>query len=289
MPHEQEPLGYYRRGRTTIYASRTDPRFGYCAYVPESYDPDRAEPYRVLALIHSTDRDAQYIRDEFSDLAERQDCLIFAPLFPAGIGDPEDVDNYKFLEYRGIRFDLLFLDMLEEFASVYHANRSQLLMTGFSGGGHFTHRFLYTHPHRLAGVSIAAPGIVTLPDPAIRWPGGISDLEEVLGITPDLDAIRRVPVHLVVGDADTETWEIATPPDDPCFVPGVNDESTTRIAKLEVLLERLLSERLSAELDRVPGAAHDGRSLAEPTKRFFERLLRADPPAATGSADEADR
>lgn len=84
MPHEQEPLGYYRRGRTTIYASRTDPRFGYCAYVPESYDPDRAEPYRVLALIHSTDRDAQYIRDEFSDLAERQDCLIFAPLFPAG-------------------------------------------------------------------------------------------------------------------------------------------------------------------------------------------------------------
>jgi len=35
-------------------------------------------------------------------------------LFPAGIIDPDDLHNFKFLEYRGIRFDLVLLAMIDE-------------------------------------------------------------------------------------------------------------------------------------------------------------------------------
>ncbi|HRN29429.1 MAG TPA: hypothetical protein PK890_06995 [Terrimesophilobacter sp.] len=268
----QSQLSYYRRGSTPIFASAVDQRFSYCAYLPSRYaEADRKLPLAVL--VHSTDRDAQYVRDEFVSWAEEHQCVLFAPIFPAGIIDPEDVDNYKWLEYRGLRFDLLLLRMLDEVAALYPIDTARFLLTGFSGGAHFTHRFLYAHPHRVMGASIAAPGVVTLLDPALAWPAGVGGLSEALGVPLDLPAIREVPVQLIIGDRDHETWEIGIPLGTPWRIPGVNDLATNRIVRIEALRRSLELQGVSVELDTVPGVDHDGRKLAPPTKRFFTTVL----------------
>ncbi|MEJ7757326.1 MAG: hypothetical protein WKF83_14410 [Nocardioidaceae bacterium] len=74
-----------------------------------------------------------------------------APLFPAGIIEPDDIDNYKWLEYHGIRFDKILLAMVDEVAQKYHLDARRFLLHGFSGGGHFAHRFFYLHATRLQG------------------------------------------------------------------------------------------------------------------------------------------
>lgn len=39
---------------------------------------------------------------------------MLAPLLPAGIAEPGEVNNYKWLEYRGIRFDRLPQALVDE-------------------------------------------------------------------------------------------------------------------------------------------------------------------------------
>ena len=110
---------------------------------------------------------------------------------------------------------------------------------------------------------------VTLPDLLHIWPAGVRGQEERFGIDFDPDAVRGVPIHLVVGGADTETWEIAKSPDDPVYVGGVNDESTTRIEKLKRLRDALDALGASTRLDVVEGAAHHGPAMAPAVIRWL--------------------
>ncbi|GAA1852177.1 hypothetical protein ACFQZV_05965 [Microbacterium koreense] len=278
-------LSYYRQRQSPIFASTVDPRFSYCTYVPSGYVHGDGPPLPLAVLVHSTDRDAQYVRDEFVTWAEEHNVILYAPIFPAGIIDPEDVDNYKWLEYRGLRFDLLLLQMLEELRGIYNVDTERFLLTGFSGGAHFTHRFLFAHPARVMGASIAAPGVVTLLDPTRPWPVGVGGLEDALGVDLDLDEIRKTPVQLVIGDRDVETWEIGIPPGAPWYLPGVNDLETGRIERSDALRRSLEESGVSVRLDIVPGVAHEGRPLAPPTKRFFSDVLSGYTARAAGKVD----
>src|SRR5690606_16426524 len=96
-------------------------------------------------------------------------------------------------------------------------------------------RFLYLHPERLLGASVGAPGIVTLLDRHHDWWVGVRDFEERFGKPLDLEAIRRVPVQLVVGGADTETWEITIPPANPWWMEGADLAGATRIERIRAL------------------------------------------------------
>lgn len=94
-------------GRTPSFTCQADQRFSYCLHLPHAIDTSRSHP--LVVSIHGTERAPESYRDGFASLADKHQCVILAPLFPAGIGDPDDVDNYKTLDYRGIRFDLLLL------------------------------------------------------------------------------------------------------------------------------------------------------------------------------------
>ncbi|BDD56679.1 hypothetical protein MAP00_002108 [Monascus purpureus] len=80
----------------------------------------------------------------------------------------------------------------------------QILMIGFSGGGQFTHHFLYLYPERLVAASIGAPGRVTLLDAEQPWPVGIADVQSRFCRTIDIQRIRHVATQLIVGAADDE-------------------------------------------------------------------------------------
>jgi len=75
---------------------------------------------------------------------------------------------------------------------------------GFSGGGQFTQRFLLLYPERLAAVSIGAPGSVTHIHNDQRWPKGVQDVNEMFGRSVNVDLIKAVNIHMVVGDRDVE-------------------------------------------------------------------------------------
>jgi pimeloyl-ACP methyl ester carboxylesterase len=269
-------LGYYDRGATPYFASRMDQRFSYCLYVPRDYDEDGGERLDLIVVIHGTARWAEPYRDAFADFAEEKRAIILAPLFPAGMTAPGELSSYKLLRQGGIAYDLVLLDMVAEIGERYRLRSDRFLLHGFSGGGHFTHRFLYLHPEKLLGVSIGAPGIVTLLDFERDFWVGVRDFEELFGKPIDLAAIRKVAVHMVIGAEDTETWEIRLTPKDSWWMDGAEQlAEANRLERMAALRKSLERHGIRVEQDMVAGVGHDGRAIVEPVKQWFAKMLSA--------------
>lgn len=276
-------LSAYELGRTTVVACQADPRFSYCLYVPAALSTagawDRAS---VLVAVHGTERGNQALRDAFAPLAERLGAIVLAPLFPSGIGDPSDRDNYKYIEYQGIRFDLVLLSMLAEVGARYGVPVERVSMFGFSGGAHFVHRFLYLHPECVHAISVCAPGSPTLLDASRDWWVGVRDLEARFGRALDAAALKRVAIHLAVGADDTDTHEITHAPGSRHWMLGANDAGVTRVDRLKTLAASLAAGGVAAELEILPGVRHESAPLVAAATAFFERAcapFAPEPPA----------
>lgn len=267
-PHPRE---YYSGGATTVFASRHDQRFSFCAYVPSAHDPDGV-PVPLAVLQHGTGRRGPQYRDHFAEWAERNGCLVLCPLFPAGIGNPEDLHNFKFIEYGDIRYDEILLEIVAEAGDRWHTDTSAFLLHGFSGGGQFAHRFAYLHPERLRGVSIGAPGRITYLDADRPWWVGLGGFEAKFGRPPQLARLREVPVQMVVGAEDTETWEINNV-GDTNWMDGADAHGTTRLERLRALGADFERHGIAVRFDVVPGVGHQPMHVLEPVKEFFTSIL----------------
>lgn len=276
QPGHGDKLSYYDFGRTSVHACAADPRFSYCAYVPESYDEHGTQVYRLLVAVHGTLRDNAACRDAFIDLAEQQQLIVLAPLFPGGITAPRELSSYKRLRGPlggGPAYDLVLLSMIEEISALYRIDARRFSLFGFSGGGHFTHRFFYAHPERLEAVSIAAPGIVTLLDDHADWLAGVRNFAALFGKPLDFDAMRRVAVQMVVGGDDRATWEIAIKPTHAWWQPEIESHGATRIDRMETLKASFLAHGIGVTHDVVPGVAHQQTPLLPAVKSFLSAWL----------------
>jgi pimeloyl-ACP methyl ester carboxylesterase len=159
--------------------------------------------------------------------------------------------------------------MIDELSTIYRLRADRFLLHGFSGGGHFAHRFFYLHPRRLRGVSIGAPGVVTLLDEEQDWWVGVRDLEVRFGIPLDIPAMREVAVQMVIGGDDTETWEITIAPGHPRWMPGADCAGRTRLERMMALRESFERHVIAVRHDVVPGVGHEGYRLLEPVQDFF--------------------
>ncbi|MEZ4520294.1 MAG: hypothetical protein R3A46_01445 [Thermomicrobiales bacterium] len=272
-PGHGKKISHYGFGRTIFFASQYDQRCSYCLYVPHDYDEDGDQRYPLVVIVHGTGRTASQYRDAFAAFAEREQCIVLAPLFPAGIIEPGEISSYKYIKFHDMRFDLILLAMIDEIGETYRIDAERFLLQGFSGGGHFTHRFFYLHPQRLMAASIGAPGMVTLLDVSKPWWVGVGNLKEELGIDLDIDAMRRVPVQMIVGGDDVETWEITIPEDGRWWMPGVNDSGRTRIDRLTSLRESFERHDIDVRFEIVPGVAHVGLSVVPLVEKFFSEVL----------------
>lgn len=270
---QESRLSCYQLGRTSIFASQIDQRFSYCCYIPARYAEKGTERYPLVVLVHGSNRDAETLRNQFADFAEAHQVVVLAPLFPCGIEEPADTHNYKRIEYRGIRFDRILLGMIDEVDRLYRLDSGRFLLHGFSGGGQFVHRFFYLHPERLLAISIAAPGVVTLPTPDRSWWVGTGGIEAQLGRAMNLVAMRQVAVQMVVGAEDLETSEVAVTPDSSHWMDGINESGETRVARLKTLERTFLSLDIPVRFDLVAGAGHEGCRLQPPVKDFFGAIL----------------
>lgn len=191
-----------------LKALASDPRVSYALYIPadryDSISNDTKLP--LLVFVHGTERKCTALYDEqLVSFADETPCAILAPLFPAGLDGANDLDSYKIIKSQSLRSDLAVLSILDEVAHRWPGiQTSKVFMMGFSGGGQFVHRFLYLYPERLAGVSIGAPGRVTLLDETQKWPIGIADVEAMFNRSVNTNNVRQVPIQLVVGGADNQ-------------------------------------------------------------------------------------
>jgi hypothetical protein len=267
----RNPTEAYFTGATPIFASQADQRVSYCLYLPARTETD-PERFPLIVVQHGTARTAARYRDAFRDFCDERRCAVLAPLFPAGIGDPGDLHNFKFHSYAGIRFELLLLGIVDEVGGRFPIAVEKFLMYGFSGGGQFAHRFLYLHPERLAAISIGAPGRITQLDDTLPWWLGTKGMAEIFGRTPDIAAIRDVAVQMIVGENDVETWEINNPGDSN-WMDGVELTGDTRIERLRTLERTFRANGVPVQFDVVPGAAHSGFAVRPVVEEFLARSL----------------
>jgi pimeloyl-ACP methyl ester carboxylesterase len=263
---------FYDYGHTAIFASSVDPRFHYLLYVPHYVADGRR--VKLIVAIHGTGRtSAIEFRDHFAEFAQYHNCAVFCPIFPVNVAGDGGRSGYKYILGDDIRYDELLLSMVEEVAEKYNQNWNRFAMFGFSGGGQFTHRFAILHPDRLWAASIGAPGCVTLLDPERDWWVGTRNVAGLFGMELNLDALKELPVQMVVGSLDLETWEIVRSPGTRYWVEGANDAGATRIDRLTSLSRSFKAAGVNVTFDKVPGVAHDRLKVLNHVKHFFEIIL----------------
>ncbi|WP_407118012.1 alpha/beta hydrolase [Bradyrhizobium sp. LMG 9283] len=264
----------YDLGHTAIFAAKADPRFHYCLYVPPKVG-DGAK-VDLLVAVHGTGRTSFLdFRDGFAEFGRWNDCAVLCPVFPVGVLGNGNRSGYKYMAEGDIRYDEIVLKIVDEIAAKYHQDWSRFAMFGFSGGGHFTHRFAILHPGKLWAASIGAPGSVTVLDSTKDWWVGIRDIKRRFGIDFDAAALARVPVQMIVGEADLETWEITHKPGGTYWMEGANDAGRTRPERLQALKASFESAGVNVRLDLVPGVSHDRLKVLDRVKTFLSDALRA--------------
>ncbi|WP_441247407.1 alpha/beta hydrolase [Kitasatospora sp. McL0602] len=247
-------------GRTPFFACQADPRFAYCLYVPKGIASADRRP--LLVVVHGDRRTAEKYRDALAGFGETHGCVVLAPLFPVGVPAPDSTFGYRRLRQGDVRFDVVLLRMVEEAAARWPVDVERFYLHGFSGGAQFALRFFYLHSERLAGLSVCAPGNITRLDTSLPWPAGIIDVADTFGVTPRLDVLRSVPVHLTVGAQDSK--------------PRRDPSRATRLALTTLLYEHLLERGLTATLEVVPDVAHDGFATLPAATRFLSSLIPRD-------------
>ncbi len=262
----------YDLGKTAMFACKADPRFHYCLYVPPGVA--EGETVDLLVAVHGSTRTSFLeFRDGFAEFGRWHRCAVLCPVFPIGVRGDDERSGYKYMIEGDIRYDLLLLNMVEEVAAKYRQNWQRFAVFGFSGGGHFAHRFAILHPQRLWAACIGAPGSVTLLDPARDWWVGIRDLPARFGITFDREALARVPVQMLVGDADLETWEITHKPGGSRWMEGANDAGRTRPERLRALRQSFEAAGVTVTFQEMLGVSHERMRAVERVKEFLAGVL----------------
>jgi pimeloyl-ACP methyl ester carboxylesterase len=193
-------------GHVPLKALDSDPRVSYALYIPPARYNDTTK-LPLLVWVHGTLRKwTALFEEEMTSFADTTPCSILAPLFPAGLDGPNDLDSYKTLCSATLRSDLALLSILDEVSQRWsNIDTRKIFLMGFSGGGQFVHRLLYLYPERLVAVSIGAPGRVTMLDEDRKWPTGLAGVQKVFGRSINKSQIRQVAIQLVVGSEDIET------------------------------------------------------------------------------------
>ncbi|MDE2450585.1 MAG: alpha/beta hydrolase [Gammaproteobacteria bacterium] len=243
--------------------SRLDARFGYLAYVPR----DGSRPLQTLVVVHGSDFRHEEMCRYFARLADETACLVLAPLFAPPAGPNPDPNGYKFLRSHHAEYDRVLLDMVDAVAERFGCARERFSLFGFSGGAQFAHRFLYVHPARLHAASIAAPGMVTLIDPAHQAWVGTGGLGALCGNDFDLEQVRRVTVQLLVGSAD------AKPHVGEAGEEVYNHAGTNRVTRLRKLLGNYQANQIRVTHHEIPGATHEFEPLAAAAVPFLREHI----------------
>ena len=258
-------------GPSTVFSCRADPRFSYCLYVPPPQGERRPE---LVVAVHGSLRMFTVLRDAFSAFGRWNHCVVLCPLFPSNVLGDDNDDGYKYLYEGALRYDRVLLSIIEDATARHPVAGERFGLFGYSGGAHFAHRFFTLHPDRLWAVSIGAPGSVTLLDQTRDWWIGTRNAQDLFGVRVDPARMRRVPVQMVVGRVDLETFEITHRQGDRYWMPGANDAGGNRPERLAMLRRSYEAHGIDVRFDVLPDVAHDVLRCASAAQDFLGDVLR---------------
>lgn len=241
----------------------SDPRFSYWVHLPDCYYDEEDPHYQLMVIIHGTGcATEEYVRVAKAWADERKVALL-APMFPGGLIDPEDFNAYKMLSCDGVRYDNVLLAMVGDMAKRYPGvETSKFFMFGHSGGGQFVNRFLLVHPDRLKAAFIGAPGRPTFLNFEEDYFWGIRDFYKYFDKQIDMEAIRKVPVLITVGELDVK------------YI-GDSPYGSCRVERMKSLQKNFIENGIHTELQILPGLEHgDGeQERVDAAQSFFGRYL----------------
>ncbi len=110
-------------------------------------------------------------------------------------------------------------------------------------------------------------------DPTRDWWVGVRNLEETFGIAFDPAAIAKIPVQMIVGEADLETWEITHREGGTYWMPGANDAGRTRPERLATLRDSFEKAGVKVRFDLLPGVSHERMKTLNTVQDFLAGVL----------------
>ncbi len=149
-----------------------DPTQEYWLHVPAQCTADH--PCPVFVFVHGTDGNGRDFIRTWRDHADREGFIVVCPTFPQG---------YQVLEGDE---DEALIAILDEVGQRYPTTEGAIV-SGFSGGAQFAHRFAFAHPERTRAVAVHSAG----------------------SYDPPLAEARRIPFLVTVGLNDTSRVEAA--------------------------------------------------------------------------------
>ncbi|WP_367718281.1 alpha/beta hydrolase [Nitratireductor sp. GISD-1A_MAKvit] len=246
-----------------------DPRFAYAWTLAPSGRPDRP----LLIAVHGSDREYLPTRDAFDRLAMLQDMHVLAPLFPADVTRAGYGDGYKFLREPGIDYVALLESMVATFRARFGLGGHKTFLFGFSGGAQFAQRYALVAASRLSGAVFAAPGGVTLLDTELPWWPGVGDIEKAIGRPLDRNGLAKLPIHLIIGENDSDQGLVERGPEHPDYSPYSNIAGANRHQRIEALKASLEISGLQPGFERLRGVGHELGPLAEAASRTIQNWL----------------
>jgi pimeloyl-ACP methyl ester carboxylesterase len=162
--------------------------------------PPGSERLAPLVLVHGISRNAAELVIRFAPFAEKFGVPLIAPLFrKAEYGMYQQMLDQQ----AQAQSDVALFDILDDARLRWGLDVARFALFGFSGGGQFAHRFAILHPDRLTACMPASAGWYTWPDESVQWPHGLGGAPRAI----DREALRRLPIHVIVGERDTEMDE----------------------------------------------------------------------------------
>ena len=160
----------------------------YFVYLPPQFDQSRT--YWPLVVVHGG---GQHGRAQFPNVALARfvgesglEAIVISPSFSNA-------------DYNASRFPSLgegaFLDTLLQELRKEYVLRPKILLTGYSRGGQFSHRYALAHPDRVAAVAPLASGTWTTPDGRFLVEG-VGEVKNARDFLADTSNRSRVPENL---------------------------------------------------------------------------------------------
>lgn len=240
---------------STAFRSKYHEAFTYYLYIPHKIKR-LEEKFKLIVLIHGTERSAEGYRNKFKKFAELTNSIVLAPLFPAPPIGQRQLSNYNFVKnpVNQLRYDSVLLDIIQELKEEFLIE-NKFYLHGFSGGGQFVHRFYYLYPELLHAVSIGAPGNITLLDEKEKWPAGIGNVHQEFQREISVEAMKKVKLQIIAGEEDLEIV--------------AKDSAATRIDNCQQLASEFKNFGIPATFELVAGVGHNGFLIIDEVQDFF--------------------
>jgi poly(3-hydroxybutyrate) depolymerase len=160
----------------------------YFLYLPPGFDTTKT--YWPLVVVHGS---GQHGRIPFPNAAFAR--FVAAAHFDAIVISP----SFRNDDNNASRFPSLgegaFLDDVLQDVRQHYSLRSKMLLTGYSRGGQFSHRYAFAHAERVAAVAPMASGTWTTPDGRLLVEG-LGELRNAGEFLADTTNASRVPENL---------------------------------------------------------------------------------------------